>query len=862
MNRFCVCLLAALFAIAPWTGCKKKDPASLPAQPATRSAYFQTPFQTETEFIVTAIASDLAEQISFAGSRQVPGQKGFAINAIEKPGADVDRPTLKISGRIGPRNAGIDTEVTVTGPVWSPEVYEKMAGEFARAVNFKADDAPAEVPAQGDLLGKLANGEAETIEEQSQEVSAALQKNFASPELHERAALILAAFLLRDHSGKFFEIRSPLSRMTTHLTMARWLRGKAGFGIQGQIAEAALLALINDGAAARDRLDAIKTNDASAAAFIRALRAHATWDFRPLAAAANKTHLEAVECFRAMAHSVSPTVAWGKLDEQEKRNIDFVRTASQFSHSVQVGHELLALLLPLEMREAQSVHALWHGGEPEKMDWAKDFNDAPEGCFTSKSGGAPAVRIIGWGQWANFLQRHLCHAVQHDFMFMNVMWGVPDDAKEFAAACEQRFGGLWMYAFVRRFNCTDVKSYHRSVDEGMALTKSTPHLVSAECWNYLCYKPNFAELYLPNSNPHVNEWHNHNPPPGTVYDLNPRLNHPSLTGRSGSVARFERLYELSPYDVHISNWLVEGKFKKQPTYQQALDLYRPVMDYDASALRQIASRIADQPQPYEKLLLQAAEMDPATYYVLAAHADKLKQWDKAANYYDQACDKDDDAVRVASYANWRIQYYLGKAKTEKAREIADFAGEVYSYAGLNAKAHFFEATTNYDDAFQWFAKIEERYGKSGPLLNFCIQYKNAFRTNKYDAEVEKRVGKLFPRGEEKAALADFKTPPQEGVLIFAENDLLKASGLKKGDVIVALDGRKVYDLDQYLYVRDLKATPELDLIVWQGTAYREVKASPPQRRFGLDFRDYIRGRTDVAKQAKETSQSPEAETKR
>ena len=850
MNRFCVCLLVALFAAAPWAGCKKQDPASIPAPPEPRSTYFQTPFQTETEFIVTAIASDLAEQISFAASHQFPEHNGFAIVAIEKPGADLDRPTLKLSGKIGSGTNEIHTEVTITGPIWSPEVYGKVAEEFAHSVNYKADGASSEIPAQVDLLGKLGDGAAETIERQSQEVSAALQKNFTSPELHERAALILAAFLLRDHSGKFFEIRSPLCRMTAHLTMARWVRGKAGFGIHGQIAEAAMLALVNDSAAAVKRLDAIKSNDASATAFIRAVRAHATWDFRPLAAAKNRSRLEAVECFRAMAHSVSSTVAWGKLAKPEKANIDFVRTASEFSHSVEVGHELLTSLLPLEMREAQSVYALWHGGESEKMDWAKNFNEAPEACFSAKSGGAPTVRIIGWGQWANFLQRHLCHAIQHDFMFMNVIWGVPDDAKEFAAECEKRFGDLWMYAFVRRFNCTDVKGYHKSVDDGMALTKSTPHLVSAECWNYLCYKPSFAEIYLPESNPHVNEWHNHNPPPGTVYDLNPRLKHSSLSMRSDTVARFERLYELSPYDVHISNCLVESKFKKQPSYQQALDLYRPVMDYNVSALKEIASRVPDQPQQYEKLLLQAAEMDPATYYVLAAHADKLKQWDKAASYYDKACEGDDDAVRVSNHANWRIQYYLGKGQLDKAREIADFAGEVYSFGGLNAKAMFFEATTNYDDAFQWYAKIEERYGNSGPLLNFCIQYKSALRTNKYDAEVEKRIGKLFPRGEEKVGLTNFKNQPSAGVLISAENDLLKASGLKKGDIIVALDGRKVYDLHQYLYVRDLKATAELDLIVWQGTAYREVKSSPPQRRFGVEFRGYIRGITDVAMEGK------------
>ena len=39
--------------------------------------------------------------------------------------------------------------------------------------------------------------------------------------------------------------------------------------------------------------------------------------------------------------------------------------------------------------------------------------------------------------------------------------------------------------------------------------------------------------------------------------------------------------------------------------------------------------------------------------------------------------------------------------------------------------------------------------------------------------------------------------------------------------------------------RELKKDPELDLIVWQGAAYRKVKASPPHRRFGVEFGDYL-----------------------
>ena len=43
-------------------------------------------------------------------------------------------------------------------------------------------------------------------------------------------------------------------------------------------------------------------------------------------------------------------------------------------------------------------------------------------------------------------------------------------------------------------------------------------------------------------------------------------------------------------------------------------------------------------------------------------------------------------------------------------------------------------------------------------------------------------------------------------------------------------------MNQNLYVRDsLVNGPELDLTVWQGDGYHQIKASPPNHLFGVDF---------------------------
>jgi tetratricopeptide (TPR) repeat protein len=242
-------------------------------------------------------------------------------------------------------------------------------------------------------------------------------------------------------------------------------------------------------------------------------------------------------------------------------------------------------------------------------------------------------------------------------------------------------------------------------------------------------------------------------------------------------------------------------------------------------------------------MLEAATLNPACYYTLCDYVLGLKQDDKAAEYLEKACAADPDAVRVSNHSRWRVWYYLKKGKTEKARQIADEAAEVYSANGLEAKANFLEATTNYDDAFEWFAKIEERYNQSTPVLEFCLRQMARTNDQRFAKEVEKRIKTLFPNGMEKVAVQDLHGPPKDGVLVMEENDLLKAAGLKKGDVIVAVYGVRVHHMRQYAYGRELKQTPELELIVWRGDGYREFKPNPPHHRFGVDFRDYVAQRS-------------------
>jgi hypothetical protein len=70
------------------------------------------------------------------------------------------------------------------------------------------------------------------------------------------------------------------------------------------------------------------------------------------------------------------------------------------------------------------------------------------------------------------------------------------------------------------------------------------------------------------------------------------------------------------------------------------------------------------------------------------------------------------------------------------------------------------------------------------------------------------------------------------------SDAMTQNGLSSDQVVVALDGYQVQSMAQYSMVRAMSDSPSMTFVVWDGHAYREIKANQPGRRFGVDMVDY------------------------
>src|SRR5436190_2732954 len=400
-------LLALLLAS---TSCKKDEDTlseRLAAASTNKSArnhsefgYFQTEFQDESQFIVQTILTDLAEMAVLAKTPNVTDSNAFSIRVTEKPNSPLGSPAYAAKLKL-PQAAPLTCDLLVKRPIWAPEVYLDVLEKIGSQTGLNVPRAAAASENTVRLLETLLDARAETIERENQTLSAALEKNFLASNLHEQAALLLGAFALRENSGDFFDRRTSLCRITAHLAFAAYLRGKAEPAIEGRLAEALLYTLMNNQTDALQRIDALKGEDPPLATWRRTLRAYNTADYRPLTGLDNLKPIERIAWFSAYSKSVDGDVAWGELSDEAKKGFpDFARIANSGGYSVETGHELLRISIPLEIREASEVYKLAMARDIKEAGLVESLNQLPERCFGSVDKGVRKPRVIGWGHWA------------------------------------------------------------------------------------------------------------------------------------------------------------------------------------------------------------------------------------------------------------------------------------------------------------------------------------------------------------------------------------------------------------------------------------------------------------------------------
>ena len=132
------------------------------------------------------------------------------------------------------------------------------------------------------LLARLLDLRTTVLLREDEALSRALSARPLDASAHERAALLLGAFALRDAAGRSTDVRPALCRATAHLALRGCAARGSERGTAGRLAEALLVTLVGRERDALARLDALEAAAPTRElrAWARALRLRNTGDWR------------------------------------------------------------------------------------------------------------------------------------------------------------------------------------------------------------------------------------------------------------------------------------------------------------------------------------------------------------------------------------------------------------------------------------------------------------------------------------------------------------------------------------------------------------------------------------------------------
>lgn len=828
-------LLCTVFTLA---GCGRQNEARVAAAPENTmpapkppATDFQTPWQTESEYIVTMVAADLVEMAYHAKHGRTL-EMNLPVEVREMTSSTEARPVYQVKAALG-QEGELTCELVIDTPIWAPRTYAPLV----RMLFEKLQLSGAEGGTDSDLLKQLQDLRVETLAKADVELSEKLAREFAVPARHEEAAFLLGAFTLRQTNGLFFQLRAELCRMTAHLAFAGGLRADKAPPVTGRLAAALLTVLYNNQADALELLAPV-SDDGDAGIWKRTLRMRATRDFRIIGESRTRTLCEELEWFRARAESVSQDRAWASLRLSEEQQVlaDWTRVLGAERSTVPVGHIVLRAGLPAELREVALAYEAVEGKALPPGELVEALNAEPRRCVTAGPGGNVRIGVIGWGMWAAFLQRQLCQALTTNFLFMRDLWGVPDEARQYQEGIDREFWNLTLYPFVRRQCAPDRDYYRKAQDEEMAIVRRTPHIVPAAAWNEIDFKVAVSPLYWPPPHPFINEWHRPNPVPGTAYNPRPRMHHRSLSERADVVARVERMHRLAPYDEIVSHNLLRVREGEKQTAAQVEKIYAAGLDYQASPLLLLGRLSKGDPQQQEKWIRKAAALEPSAYWHLAQFYITQRREDEAAEAYVEWIANEVDDVSVANSADWLIRYFERNGQLASAHALADRAAATYSARGLLSKADLLERQDEPAAALDLHRKQAERYDDYGPMISFLLRLKEQGNRD-YD-EVRESVLKEFMSGLVKFDKAATRAAPKSGVRVSSDNPANGEAGLRMGDVIVGVRGYQVMDTKTFQAVRDSSSDEPYAVVVWRKGRYVELPPVKAGHRYGVSLVDF------------------------
>jgi hypothetical protein len=794
--------------------------------PATQATWPALPYQSEDEWIVSRTAVAVIDLAQFAKT-SVP--EPIATLAISQMHTDPAQPIVRF--RVGSR----DVTVNLTTPntyVWDPDAYLDLARSAGVAPAQTSDTSAGD-----DVATALLGFRVENFRVQSDAVSIALQKDYRNPANHEAAALLLGAFAFREAARHFYDPRWALCRASAHLAVARAMRDGGTPSPAGQLADIVLQIVAGRTGPALRQLDAFDQADHPSAfqSWSQALRRRATFDWRE-APDDDSPLLERVEYVRSLARMLGTSDSLSYLSEHEPEEVpDWGWLMLDALTTVESGHVFVESTIGQTQIEVAQVLGISPNTPPETVDALLSREPNVSSIDRTEARG---IRVLDEGMWSAFYRRELAHVADQGYQFYRYMLGDSQGAGEFERQIARFLGRQPVWPVVQRLILnTDLASmagtdaatrgevaasYRASTEAIETVFQTRPDAMSYIAWRSVGAVPSGM---TPVNVPQASLWFRTLYPTGTAFESR-RVTVTKILPND-FVVHADAMHELAPWDPNITiNWsIVRCSHNGGCTPEQERANFALIATYSVDALQRFAAR-SPSPETDLKRLCQLSGEDCVRLAEWFLTQDRFPE---AAAAYQESFDRNLDRVSASHGVEWVVRYYQKTGRTREARRIAEGAGVVGSFAGMKALAGFLERQSNFNDAERVYRRMSERYEDGTRLLAFYMRRADATRVPPTASEYRALLDRYFGGDVEHVTTTALTGQPSKGLFVRQTTPWDDRFGIKKGDVIVAVDGIHVWtrQQEQIIYARSFDDT--LRYTVWREGRYMDV--SGPFRRY-------------------------------
>ena len=789
------------------------------------------PYQSEDEWIVSQTARAVVDLAQFAQASAPASLDDLTISRIATSGFPP-----RLTFRVGKRDAAIDLKTYV----WDPDAYVPLA----RSVGARETGSTG--VANNEVVTALLDFTSQAFQAQNDVVSAALQADFRNPANHEAAAFLLAVLALREAAGQFSDSRLVLCRATAHLAMARAMRGPSTQpSMAGQLADVTLQVVAGRTGPAVMLMDALDRADvaAPAQAWIRALRRRATLDWRvPIADGA--LFLERLEYMRTLARMLTENASLEYLETHHPEPVpDWGWRTLDFPITVANGHVFVADTLERTRSEAaRFLNGPRDGTAPPTAAAALSREPQISSLDRTASG---TIRVIDEGTWRAFYQRHLANIASSGSDFYHRLLGSKQAGAEFDLAMDELLDGEPALALVQRLRvrrdergatesekAAAIAQYGATMARVVPLLRERPETIPYMVWRTMVTQvPRDA---TPIDALRSEQWFRTIYPTGTAFEER-RMNIQRFIPEDFT-AHADALHELAPWNPLITiNWsLIRCRSGCTPEQERAN--YALIEGYSLAAMKKFAYMDAD---PVASLR-RVCDVSRDDCGLLADWFVSRDRFPEAAKAYEQYILQGRDRVAVSNSVEWLVRYYQGSKRDADARRVAELAADVGSGRGLRALAGFHDRRREYHRAEELYRQIYDRYDNGTALLAFFLRRADAAGTAAITAPEYAVLLKRYFGGElEPVSSGTLSATPVRGLYVKSTTWWTEKAGVLKGDIVVAVDGVRVWTLDQSAVLYDRSFDAPLRYVVWRGGGYRDIKGPFRQHYYGVDVEPYV-----------------------